>query len=141
MNSEIFGKATDVPWAFIFERVDMLPRHPGQLYEAIACIIPILPKPCPSGDFFLFFLGTFRNNAYICNGKMCNLKNEMLCVPLHYHTTRITPLHVASWRRYWLRVCSLKRLSMILSLHKSQFKLIVRRERPSYITPRRACRT
>ena len=36
MNSEIIGKATDVPWAFIFERVDMLPRHPGQLYEALA---------------------------------------------------------------------------------------------------------
>lgn len=36
MNSEIIGKPTDVPWAFIFERVDMLPRHPGQLYEAIA---------------------------------------------------------------------------------------------------------
>lgn len=36
MNSEIIGKATDVPWAFVFERVDMTPRHPGQLYEAIA---------------------------------------------------------------------------------------------------------
>ena len=36
MNSEIIGKVTDVPWAFIFEKVDMLPRHPGQLYEAIA---------------------------------------------------------------------------------------------------------
>ena len=36
MNSEIIGKVTDVPWAFIFERVDMYPRHPGQLYEAIA---------------------------------------------------------------------------------------------------------
>ncbi len=36
MNSEIIGKVTDVPWAFIFERVDMLPRHPGQLYEAVA---------------------------------------------------------------------------------------------------------
>ena len=35
MNSEIIGRPTDVPWAFIFERVDMLPRHPGQLYEAI----------------------------------------------------------------------------------------------------------
>lgn len=39
MNSEIIGKVTDVPWAFVFERVDMLPRHPGQLYEAIAYII------------------------------------------------------------------------------------------------------
>ena len=36
MNSEIIGKVTDVPWAFIFERVDSMPRHPGQLYEAIA---------------------------------------------------------------------------------------------------------
>lgn len=39
MNSEIIGKATDVPWAFIFLRVDDLPRHPGQLYEAIAYAI------------------------------------------------------------------------------------------------------
>ena len=36
MNSEIIGKATDMPWAFIFERVDLTPRHPGQLYEALA---------------------------------------------------------------------------------------------------------
>ena len=28
-----------MPWAFIFERVDMTPRHPGQLYEAIAYAI------------------------------------------------------------------------------------------------------
>ena len=39
MNSEIIGKVTDVPWAFIFERVDSAPRHPGQLYEAIAYAI------------------------------------------------------------------------------------------------------
>ena len=39
MNSEIIGKITDVPWAFIFERVDAAPRHPGQLYEAIAYAI------------------------------------------------------------------------------------------------------
>ena len=39
MNSEIIGKVTDVPWAFVFERVDNLPRHPGQLYEAIAYAI------------------------------------------------------------------------------------------------------
>lgn len=39
MNSEIIGKVTDVPWAFVFERVDAMPRHPGQLYEAIAYAI------------------------------------------------------------------------------------------------------
>ena len=39
MNSEIIGNPTTVPWAFIFERVDLQPRHPGQLYEAIAYFI------------------------------------------------------------------------------------------------------
>ncbi len=39
MNSEIIGKVTDVPWAIIFERVDMMPRHPGQLYESLAYFI------------------------------------------------------------------------------------------------------
>lgn len=39
MNSEIIGKVTDVPWAFIFERVDQAPRHPGQLYEAMAYFV------------------------------------------------------------------------------------------------------
>lgn len=36
MNSEIIGKTTEVPWAFIFPREDMSPRHPAQLYEAMA---------------------------------------------------------------------------------------------------------
>ena len=36
MNSEIIGKPAEVPWAFIFNRVDSVPRHPGQLYEALA---------------------------------------------------------------------------------------------------------
>lgn len=36
MNSEIIGRVTDVPWAFIFTRVDQYPRHPGQLYEAMS---------------------------------------------------------------------------------------------------------
>lgn len=39
MNSEIIGKVSNVPWAFVFERVDAMPRHPGQLYEAIAYAI------------------------------------------------------------------------------------------------------
>lgn len=36
MNSEMIGFTTNVPWAFIFEREDNLPRHPTQLYEAIS---------------------------------------------------------------------------------------------------------
>ena len=61
MNSEIIGKVTDVPWAFIFERVDMMPRHPGQLYEAITYIILLFigfavykkyPKRVGTGFYF-----------------------------------------------------------------------------------------
>lgn len=43
MNSEIIGRPSDLPWAFIFERafVDdpQTPRHPAQLYESITYLI------------------------------------------------------------------------------------------------------
>lgn len=39
MNSEIIGMPTTRPWGFIFERVDNVPRHPAQLYEAISYFI------------------------------------------------------------------------------------------------------
>jgi len=42
MNSEIIGRPTDVSWAFIFEQVDQVPRHPVQLYEAIAYFLLFL---------------------------------------------------------------------------------------------------
>ena len=72
MNSEIIGKITDVPWAFILEKVDAVPRHPGQLYEAIAyailfCIMWVLHKKMPekigTGWYFGFcltYIFTFR---------------------------------------------------------------------------------
>ena len=72
MNSEIIGKITDVPWAFIFEKVDAVPRHPGQLYEAIAyavlfVIMWVLHKRMPekigTGWYFGFcltYIFTFR---------------------------------------------------------------------------------
>jgi prolipoprotein diacylglyceryl transferase len=39
MNSEIIGIPTTKPWGVIFERVDNVPRHPTQLYEAISYFI------------------------------------------------------------------------------------------------------
>lgn len=42
MNSEIIGLPTELPWAIVFERVDNLPRHPAQLYEALAYFITFL---------------------------------------------------------------------------------------------------
>ena len=72
MNSEIIGKITDVPWAFIFERVDSMPRHPCQLYEAIAYAVLFFigwalyrkhPEKVGTGFFFglcLAYIFTFR---------------------------------------------------------------------------------
>lgn len=47
MNSEIVGNPTDVPWSFVFNRVDSIPRHPTQIYESAAYF---------TIGFFLLFL-------------------------------------------------------------------------------------
>ncbi len=39
INSEIYGTATSVPWAFTFIREDNIPRHPTQIYEALAYLL------------------------------------------------------------------------------------------------------
>jgi phosphatidylglycerol:prolipoprotein diacylglycerol transferase len=33
INGELWGRATDVPWAVLFPQADETPRHPSQLYE------------------------------------------------------------------------------------------------------------
>lgn len=33
INSELWGKATSLPWGMVFNQVDNVPRHPSQLYE------------------------------------------------------------------------------------------------------------
>jgi phosphatidylglycerol:prolipoprotein diacylglycerol transferase len=35
INAELWGRPTDMPWAFIFPGAGPLPRHPSQLYEAV----------------------------------------------------------------------------------------------------------
>ena len=34
VNSELWGRPTDVPWAIVFPNGGKVPRHPSQLYEA-----------------------------------------------------------------------------------------------------------
>jgi phosphatidylglycerol---prolipoprotein diacylglyceryl transferase len=65
MNSEIIGMPTTKPWGVIFERVDNIPRHPAQLYEAISyfiifAIMMLLYKKMRAKlkNGFLFGLGT-----------------------------------------------------------------------------------
>lgn len=38
-NSEILGIPTQMPWGVVFSRVDALPRHPVQLYEAFSYLV------------------------------------------------------------------------------------------------------
>lgn len=38
-NSEMIGKVSDLPWAFVFTHIDDIPRHPAQLYEALFCFL------------------------------------------------------------------------------------------------------
>lgn len=39
MNSEIIGKPTEADWGVVFMQEDMIPRHPAQLYEAMAYLL------------------------------------------------------------------------------------------------------
>ncbi|MBF4258378.1 prolipoprotein diacylglyceryl transferase [Vibrio anguillarum] len=70
MNSELWGRVTDVPWAIIFPNGGPLPRHPSQLYEffleGIVLFIILnlfIRKNRPIGSvsgLFLIGYGTFR---------------------------------------------------------------------------------
>jgi len=61
-NSEIYGKPTGSDYGVIFKSVDELPRHPTQVYEAIAYFV----------IFVLLFTLT-RNKVFAKNGKYLGL--------------------------------------------------------------------
>ena len=71
INGELVGKVTSVPWGVIFPAVDMLPRHPSQLYEAMlegiflflilnTLILTRAYKMGTCSYLFLIFYGIFR---------------------------------------------------------------------------------
>jgi phosphatidylglycerol:prolipoprotein diacylglycerol transferase len=53
INGELIGKVTNVPWSVIFPAIDMLPRHPSQLYEAFLEGVVL---------FFILNIFMIRNN-------------------------------------------------------------------------------
>ena len=99
MNSEIIGKAATVRWAFVFKQIDNVPRHPGQLYEALAYIIIFLylkwlhkKKPMqPVGTFFgwflvlvftaRFFIEFFKENQVGFESSMTINMGQVLSIP------------------------------------------------------------
>lgn len=74
-NSEIYGLPGDKPWAIIFARVDMQPRHPAQLYEAICYLLTFIllvwlyrrhyRKPLPGLYIGIMFIAIFTSRFFI----------------------------------------------------------------------------
>ncbi len=72
INSELYGRPTDLPWSVKFSLIDNINRHPSQLYEAffegiILFLIlgqflkkDYLKKPGQISAFFLIFYSLFR---------------------------------------------------------------------------------
>ena len=71
INSELFGKPSSLPWSIIFPKIDNVPRHPSQLYEAMLegvvlflimlfLTFKIKLNNGVSASIFLVFYGVFR---------------------------------------------------------------------------------
>ena len=72
INSELYGRTTDVPWSVQFTVIDNIKRHPSQLYEALLEGIILffvlnhffkknyLNRPGQISALFLFFYSLFR---------------------------------------------------------------------------------
>jgi len=58
MNSEMIGIPANIPWAFVFERVDDVPRHPAQIYESLAYL----------QTFILVYSYHYRKRNTVLNG-------------------------------------------------------------------------
>ena len=72
LNSELYGRETDILWSVIFTRIDNITRHPSQIYEALLEGIILffilfffikknyLLKPGLISSLFLIFYSLFR---------------------------------------------------------------------------------
>ncbi|MCK9279762.1 MAG: prolipoprotein diacylglyceryl transferase [Melioribacteraceae bacterium] len=100
-NSEIVGKPTDLPWGFVFTSIDNVPRHPAQLYEAIAYLIIFIvlffqyKKKQENirdgflfGEFligifgFRFFVEFIKENQSLFENSMSLNMGQILSIPL-----------------------------------------------------------
>ena len=101
MNSEIYGKPTNVNWGVVFQRDDLIPRHPTQLYEGFSYLLVFgilmyiyknKPKEIPNGLILgvclvLVFLARFiieffkENQVGFENGMTINM-GQILSIPL-----------------------------------------------------------
>ena len=99
VNQELYGRATDVPWAMIFPADPLrLPRHPSQLYEAflegilLFIIVHIFARrPRSSGQvagIFLVFYGFFRFLVEFVRQPDVQFLNKQALLPIFDWMTR-----------------------------------------------------
>ncbi|MEP3048290.1 MAG: prolipoprotein diacylglyceryl transferase [Roseibium sp.] len=67
INAELWGRVTDVPWAFVFPGGGPEPRHPSQLYEAAL------------EGVFLFFILRILSNKFECLKKPGFMAGAFAC--------------------------------------------------------------
>ncbi|MGQ8365909.1 prolipoprotein diacylglyceryl transferase [Glaciecola sp. 1036] len=100
INGELWGRTTDVPWAFVFPTGGDEPRHPSQLYEfflegvvlfVILWLYSARPRPVGSvGGLFLLGYGVFRfiieffrePDMHIGLNTLGLSQGQMLCIPM-----------------------------------------------------------
>ncbi|WGH26350.1 MAG: prolipoprotein diacylglyceryl transferase [Candidatus Bostrichicola ureolyticus] len=63
-NSEIIGKPTNSNYGIIFKRIDLIPRHPTQIYEAIAYLIIFI---------IIYYIYKYKINITKNNGVICGI--------------------------------------------------------------------
>lgn len=114
-NSEIIGKPFNGDWAFVFVRIDTLPRHPTQLYEAIGylitfCILWTIHRSKQLNKGFLFglfliliftvrfFIEFFKENQEAFEKTMPLNMGQILSIPLIlvglYYILKTSRLHL-----------------------------------------------
>ena len=100
LNAELWGRQTDVPWAFVFPGAGPEPRHPSQLYEfALEGVLLFIilwlysARPRPTGavaGLFLVGYGAFRfiveyfrePDAHIGLYQIGLSQGQLLCLPM-----------------------------------------------------------
>jgi phosphatidylglycerol:prolipoprotein diacylglycerol transferase len=100
INGELWGRTTDVPWAFVFPKAGEIPRHASQLYEfalegvllfVILWLYSAKPRPVGSvGGLFLAGYGTFRfiveyfrePDAHLGLYSFGLSQGQLLCIPM-----------------------------------------------------------
>ncbi len=100
INGELWGRTTDVPWAFVFPGAGPDPRHASQLYEfflegavlfVILWLYSVKPRPVGSvGGLFLLGYGAFRfivefyrePDAHLGLYDIGLSQGQVLCIPM-----------------------------------------------------------